>query len=406
MRAMKCSNVVAAALLIASICLLGASSLTARAESIGPDEVTSGTTSPGATQPAAPLEIPSPSQVPAADLRTMVGQMLMVGFLGTSTNGEWVGTVRAQLQNGALGGVFFLGRNVSSRAQVTALTRYFADAGGAQPPFIAIDQEGGFVQRLNRSTGFTLIPSAMRMAERHGRAAAGDIYAVAARELAAAGFNVNFSPVVDLNINPRNPIIGSVRRSYGADPSDVADYAGILIDAHDRAGVLTALKHFPGHGSSTADSHEVLVDITNTWTRQELQPYQTLIDRGYQGMVMVGHLYNGALDGGGRRPATFSSPVIDGVLRGTLNYDGVVITDDLEMGAIRTNYDLEATIINAIAAGNDILLFSQSDQARMDLPERVFAVVEAAIASGELDVDSIVQSYGRIVTLKARLAGG
>jgi beta-N-acetylhexosaminidase len=370
------------------------------AEAVGPDDT------PPSTVPATPAPqsaAPDAPAAPAADLRTMVGQMLIVGFLGTSPQGRWVRTVRAQLDSGALGGVFFLGRNITSRAQVTELTGFFAAAAAAAPPFIAVDQEGGFVQRLSSGEGFSLIPSAIRMAELHGADAAPGIYAQAAAELASAGFNVNFSPVVDLNINPSNPIIGKVRRSYGTDPHVVAGFARILIDAHAGQGILTAIKHFPGHGSSTADSHEQLVDITRTWSDSELEPYRELVANGYQGMVMVGHLYNGALDGAGRRPATFSEVVIGGLLRGSIGFQGVVVTDDLEMGAIRRNYSLEDTIVSAIAAGNDILLFSQTEQSDVDRPERVYAIVEAAIASGRLTRDRIAQSYARVLALKARL---
>ncbi len=375
----------------------------AHAESIGIEPDFSADQALPFPEPAAP-QLTQPADLPQADLRTMLGQMLIVGFIGAGTDGNWVRTVRGQITDGAIGGVFFLKRNIQNRAQLTALTQSFRRASNGPPPFISVDQEGGFVQRLTRANGFTLIPSALRMVERQGPERAREIYRLAASELAAAGFNLNFAPVIDLNVNPSNPVIGRVRRSYSPDPDTVAHFARILIDEHRRYGIATSLKHFPGHGSSTTDSHEVLVDISATWRDTELAPYRGLISEGYADMVMVGHLYTNALEPRPRHPASLSPALIDGVLRGELNHNGVVITDDLDMKAIRRNHDFREIVVSAIRAGNDILLFSQTASPKVDLPERVLAAVEEAIASGELTTARIARSYARILALKNMLA--
>ncbi|MGI9412115.1 MAG: glycoside hydrolase family 3 protein [Hyphomicrobiales bacterium] len=339
-----------------------------------------------------------------ASLRAMIGQMLMVGFGGTRPQQAWVKTVRGQVAKGKVGGVFFMGRNIKSKSQVKKLTRYFLSANAKMPPFVSVDQEGGRVQRLKSAQGFTSTQSAQAIARGKDVGAATRAYGRLAAQLRDTGFNLNFAPVVDVDVNPRNPVIAVHKRSYGSNPKTVETYARAFIKAHHRSGVLTVLKHFPGHGSSTKDSHNGLVDISTTWKAVELVPYAGLIKANSVDMVMVGHLYHRALSDRGTTPATLSRKAINGKLRGELNYGGVVITDDLEMAAVRKLYKKNDAIIRAIRAGNDILLFSQTAApTKHNFPDRFIQVVEAAVKRGDISRKRIAQSYNRIVRLKRRL---
>lgn len=188
------------------------------------------------------------------------------------------------------------------------------------------------------------------------------------------GFNVNFAPVVDLAVNPNNQVIAKFGRAYGKTGDVVASYAAEVVAAHHAAGLLTALKHFPGHGSSTADSHEGFVDITKTWKPTELDPYRALIANGYQDFVMVGHLIDTEIDPSGL-PSSLSKQWIEDMLRGQLGFTGVVITDDLEMGAIRDHFNLKETVTKAVRAGVDVLLFSNTAKPRASLGDEVRAIL-------------------------------
>lgn len=343
----------------------------------------------------------------AQTLEQMAGQMIVVGFSGDGVGDKSVGALRAQIAAGTLGGVMYLKTNVASLKAVREMNAAFRDASPALPPFLTLDQEGGAVERLTSAVGFREIPDAESIAASNAPADAESIYARMARGVADVGFTVNFGPVVDLNTNPRNQVIARFGRAFSADPDTVAAYARAFVDAHHSAGVLTALKHFPGHGSSTADSHEGFVDITRSWDAAELEPYRTLVAAGKADMVMVGHLYHADYSGGAAQlPSSLSPDWVTGVLRDDLGFDGVVISDDLEMGAIREHFSLEDTVLRSVRAGVDVLLFSNTAKPRLSLADEVRAIL---VAEAEADPDfaaRIAESYGRIVALKKRIGGG
>jgi beta-N-acetylhexosaminidase len=336
-------------------------------------------------------------------LDIMIGQMLMVGFGGTSEGAIWADTVRDQVAKGIVGGVFFLHRNIKNMAQLQKLTRYFTSANKELPPFLAIDQEGGRVQRLTAKAGFETSPSAAAVARDHGPDGAAVIYRRMADQLRAAGLNLNLGPVVDVNVNPANPVIAKLERSYGADPQVVYEFSSVFVAAHRKAGVLTALKHYPGHGNSSTDSHLGFVDISDTWTKRELEPYYRLAKARAVDFVMVGHLYHRDFADGERTPATLSRKAVSERLRGVMGDDVVVITDDMEMGAIRKLYSKEQAIVRAIAAGNDVLLYAQTANPSRNFPLEFIQIVKQAIAADQIDPKDIEASYRRIVRLKQRL---
>ncbi|HET7717544.1 MAG TPA: glycoside hydrolase family 3 N-terminal domain-containing protein, partial [Bauldia sp.] len=330
-----------------------------------------------------------------------VGQMLIIGFPGTRPDDPWPSRVAALMEAGRIGGVILFAENVRNPTQLRTLTRALAEAGGRFPPFIAVDQEGGSIQRLTRRKGFQALPSARRMAQKP-LCEAHALYLQTARELASNDINVNFGPVVDLDVNPGNPAIGRKARSYDRDPRTVVAYAETFIDAHAAVGVLTAAKHFPGHGSATGDPHLAIVDIGSTWVSEELTPFAELISDHQVPMVMVGHLIHPRFSDGDR-PTSLSRRTITGELRGALGFDGLVVTDDLGMDAIARRFSPEEAAIMAIRAGADILIFANQPTKDPTVLDRIVTAVTGAIAAGRLPQHLVETSYRRIRAAREQL---
>lgn len=349
------------------------------------------------------IAAPVAAQVDNPSLDAMAGQMIMSGFSGDSVAA--VSDVAALVGAGTLGGVMYLKTNVTSLDAVKAMNAAFRAANPDLPAFIALDQEGGQVERLTSAVGFNEIASASEIASSTDPIGAEEIYAGMATGLRSAGFTLNFGPVVDLALDPDNPIIARYGRSFGTDPERVVAYAGAFVAAHRREGVLTALKHFPGHGSSASDSHEGFVDITNTWQTVELEPFRQLVASGSADMVMVAHLYHAKFGTNPeqRLPASLSPSWIEGVLRDQLGFQGVVVTDDLEMGAIRKRFTLTESVVAAVRAGADILLFSNTVEPRLSLAEEVREILVAEAERDPAFKARIAESYARIVALKRSL---
>jgi len=362
-----------------------------------------------AERPARPATSPAPEpekpSKPEPELGQMLGQMLIIGFTGTSPSDPGVKRAAQQVRTGEAGGVIFMSRNITGPAQVKRLTAAFSKAGQDRPtPFIAVDQEGGYVQRLSRAKGFKTHPSAERLGQRNDPEGAFSAYRALAEELRTYGFNLNLGPVVDLNLNAANPVIGRLKRSYGSEPEHVTAFAKAFILAHHQTGVLTAAKHFPGHGSSNTDSHDELVDVSRTWTEEELEPYRRLIAGPGVDMIMVGHLYHPRFSEDDRTPASLSPKAITDMLRKKLGYDGVVVTDDLDMRGVRETTTFDERIVEAVVAGNDILLIANSNGYRPNLPERAAKAIRAAIEAGRITRVRVRRSYDRVIALKDRLA--
>ncbi|MGJ5040778.1 MULTISPECIES: glycoside hydrolase family 3 N-terminal domain-containing protein [unclassified Bradyrhizobium] len=330
----------------------------------------------------------------------LVGPMIMAGFFGTKASDAGFQQILSDLEEGLIGGVVILGRNVGTSDDLAAMIDRLRSCKCAAPPFIAIDDEGGTVERLGSNVGLAETPSAAEIA-RGSVPAARRAYAALAEKLATLHINMNLAPVVDLNTNPSNPIIGQRQRSYGRDADTVARYAAAFIRAHRRQGILTVLKHFPGHGSSTADSHAGIADVTTTWSSAELKPYRRLIRRGMAEAIMVGHLANTRRWGG---VATQNGAhAIDRLLRRELGYDGVVMTDDLAMKAILDAKPPATAAIDAVKAGADIIMFtklSDEDQTS-DVGREINSALTAAACSRELPLDLVKRSYARVRGLKA-----
>ena len=309
--------------------------------------------------------------------------------------------VKVALAESGLGGVILFDRdqltgaprNVRSPAQVQRLTGQLRTAAGSRSILIGIDQEGGIVTRLGPGHGFPAVASEASIGAA-GNAAARTWAAALAGTLAANGFNLNFAPVVDLDVNPTSPAIGALDRSFSAHPDVVVARATIEIDAHRAAGVRTTLKHFPGIGSSTANTHFGIADVTKTWSRVELEPFRRLIVTGRADIVMAGHVINRHLDPA--RPASLSKAIVEGLLRGELGWTGAVVTDDLQAAAITAAVGRDEAIVRALEAGNDLLLFANQQVYDPRLVGRVIDGVATAVASGRIGLDRIDQARGRV----------
>ena len=341
------------------------------------------------------------------DLDQMIGQTIMVGFSGRDEHDQGVSGVRDQLAKGVIGGVVLYPENIVSGEQLRLLTAFLTHANSKLVPFIAVDQEGGMVQRLGPRSGYARYPSARGMA-REAKAGtldtARDRYQAMAKELATAGINVNFGPVVDLSVNPWNTVIARRKRSFGADAETVSTLARTFITAHREANVATVAKHFPGHGSSWSDSHKTLPDIASSWTEAELQPYAALSHDGLLDMVMVGHLYHPRFSDGEKLPASLSANAIHALRAdGYIGFKGVVVSDDLEMGAVSERFSLEDRVTKAINAGVDLLVLSNVKSRDPDLGAKIHAIISDGVRDGSIPRARIQAAYRRIAALKQRL---
>ena len=350
---------------------------------------------------AGALAAPYVTKAAAAADDRMIGEMLVLGFNGSTADAAGVQGLARHLNAGRVGGVCFLGHNTRSRAGIEGMTKVFQASAQHSKPLISVDQEGGAVQRLGAKSGYDAIPAAQAIAARSKPEEAYTVYQGMARALRAAGFNLNLAPVVDLGFEPKNPVIAKWGRAYGTDGATVARYATAFVQSHRAERVLTAVKHFPGHGSTLGDSHDKPIDLTPTWRSDELEPFRRMARSGALDIVMSGHLSHAKLTGG--EPATLSRAAIDGALRRDIGYQGAVMTDDLDMAAIRSSYSLTDAVVRAIAAGNDIILLSNSLKPDPNLPVAVIAAVKEAAASGKIPKGQIERSVERIARLKARV---
>jgi beta-N-acetylhexosaminidase len=333
-----------------------------------------------------------------------IGQMILIGFPGPTVDAKVLDEVRA----GKVGSIIIFEKNIPAANSFIALKKitWTYQHASPIPLFICIDQEGGRVNRLKDKYGFPRSITAAAM----GRAGTLDsvrFYAEAtAATLAGLGINFNFAPVVDLASNPDNPIIARYGRAFSANEDSVTLLAKEFIKAHRKFNVLTSLKHFPGHGSSKADTHLGMADVTDTWEPRELTPYRILIDSGCVDAVMSAHIVNRKLDAEGN-PGTLSKSILTGILRDKLGFSGVVFSDDMQMHAITEHYGLEEAIRLAIGAGIDIMTFSNnisgSDERTVD---KVHAVIRDMVEKRVITEARIDESFNRIMNLKRQLASG
>lgn len=330
----------------------------------------------------------------------MAGQMIIVGFHGTNKYSPQYLKVKNQLKKGKITGVLVYEFNVKDPLQIKELNQGLLNSGAKFKPLIGVDEEGGQVQILKEENGFKSYPTAHQISKINDLNEVYKIYSDMAIATNGAGFNLNFAPDVDLLLN-KNSIIAKKERSYGESPNKVIKYAKVALKANYDNNLITSIKHFPGHGSVAGDTHMGFVDASKTWSEIELEPYKALKNENDMQMVMTSHVFIDKLDK--NYPASLSNKITTGILRDKIGFSGVIITDDLNMGAIRDNYTLEEIVINAINAGNDILMFSNYYFPDMKTPEKVIKIVKKAVKEGKIKEERLVESYNRILKLKAEL---
>jgi len=337
-------------------------------------------------------------------LETMIGQMVMVGFRGMDTT-SISNSFLSQIRKGYVGGLVLFDydvvsktfkRNIQSPAQVKQLIA------GLQkqvptPLLIAVDQEGGKVNRLKTKYGFPKSVTAKYLGDLNNLDSTAYYALRNAQTLKELGFNVNFAPVVDIDLNPVNPVIGKYERSYADNSKIVVKHATAWIKAQQDYGVLSTLKHFPGHGSSDADSHEGVTDITNYWQELELSPFKALSNTP-QVAIMTAHVMNKQLDT--LYPATLSKKIISGILRDEWKFKGLIFSDDLQMKAVNKLFDFETILKKSIEAGVDVLVFGNNLEYDEQIPEKAVQAIAKMVAKGELSEARIRASYERIMTVK------
>jgi len=310
--------------------------------------------------------------------------MIIIGFEGETVPQNLQHFIR---ENG-LGGVILFSKNIKNPAQLKALTKTLKACDNTI--MIATDQEGGLVQRLRHKNGFFDTPKPIEVSKL-GEKEAKILYTKMAKMLSENGINVNFAPSVDLAKNPKNKVIAKYGRAFSSDPKAVIKYADIFIQAMQKEGVLSVIKHFPGHGSSLEDSHKGFVDVSESWGREELEPFLSLDAKA----IMSAHIFNHHLDA--HYPATLSKKTT-ALLRDN-GFDGVLVSDDLQMRAITQNFDLNTTLTKAINASVDILLFG-NQLAKPIMIERIVETIEALLKRGDIKLARIKEANRRINKIK------
>ena len=337
-------------------------------------------------------------------IKKMIGRMLVIGFEDESLKEN--SKIIKDIKNYELGGVILFDRfyndktktkNISSPEQLKLLTSSI-NSFATKPLLISVDQEGGKVARLKPAYGFGATPSAKVVSELSDYEAK-NIYTALTNTLYETGINCNFAPVVDLALNPDNKVIYGLNRSYGSNSKTVAKYAKIFMDAQKNKQIISVLKHFPGHGSSLDDSHKGSVDVSKTWSAVELEPYTELINSGDVDMIMTAHVFNSNLDA--KYPATLSYNINTKLLREKLGYSGVIISDDMQMGAISGSFSLQESVVLAINSGVDMLLFG--NQLNFIDTDKLIEVILGEIKRGAILFERIEKSNKRVELLLEKL---
>ncbi|MFD0078093.1 glycoside hydrolase family 3 protein [Streptomyces sp. NPDC127166] len=372
----------------------------------------------GAFAPAAHAETNAASDdlalrriIDRMSLEEKVGQLFVMRVYGHSATAPDQADVDANLaeigvrtaaelvERYHVGGIIYFtwAHNTRDPQQIAELSNGIQQAALARPTpvpvLISTDQEHGIVCRVGKPA--TLLPGAMALGAGGSHADARKAAQIAGEELAAVGIRQNYAPVADVNVNPANPVIGV--RSFGSDPQAVAGLVAAQVKGYQQAGVAATSKHFPGHGDTAVDSHYGLPTITHTreqWAELDAPPFRAAIGAGIDS-IMTAHIVVPALDPS-EDPATLSRPILTGILREQLGYDGVVVTDSLGMEGVRTKYGDERVPVLALKAGVDQLL----NPPRLDV---AWNAVLAAVRAGELTEARLDESILRILRLKAKL---
>lgn len=342
------------------------------------------------------------------NLHKLLGQLFILGFHGSDIDETSPISRDIRLHN--LGGVILFDRfistpgqnsNIESPEQLKNLCNKLQSL-HQDKLLIGIDQEGGLVCRLKESYGFPPFPSPAEIAKETDYGPSERYARLTGKTLSSCGINCNFAPVADLNLNPDNPIIGKLGRSFSSEVETVTRHCEIWLDVMREEGVLGCLKHFPGHGSSTRDSHLDFVDITSSWEKVELSPYWKLIANKKAKAIMLGHLFNSNLDP--EYPASLSAKTVSELLRKQMQYQGLVVTDDLQMKAVTSQYGLVEAVVLALKAGVDMIIIGNNLDCDPEILPKIFKQVEEALNQGVIHQKTLEEAYSRVQQFKAALS--
>lgn len=343
----------------------------------------------------------------AATLEQKIGQLFIVGFAGDALDRDH--PIVRDVAERNLGGVILFDRllangqntnNIVNRDQLKMLVEEL-QAHAQIPLLIAVDQEGGKVSRFSEKRGFPVTPAASKLGLEPTLQLTARSASQTAGMLQDVGINFNLAPVVDLNIYDQNPIISRYDRSFSAHVDDVTAHAAVWIEAHRACGILSCLKHFPGHGSSRSDSHKGFVDITDTWQKIELQPYKILRERELVDTIMLGHLFHRGFDD--NYPVTLSRKTIQSQIRQKLYFDGPIISDDMQMKAITNHYGLEEACCRALAAGVDLIIIGNNLQHDPFILSTLVEAVRSCLDKGTISQERIDEAWTRVQDVKQTL---
>ena len=321
------------------------------------------------------------------DAKAKLGELFIIGFAGLELSDE----TAAFFSQAGIGGTILFSHNYENPGQVAELTNQIQTCGKELPLWISVDHEGGRVQRFKKP--FTKIPEAQAIGATNSPKLAFEIAETMARELKAVGININFSPVADIATNPKNPVIGA--RSYGNEDEIVSKMVTAFVRGHLTQGVQPCVKHFPGHGDTSTDSHFALPKVDHsleTLRARELKPFIKAFKSGCN-MVMTAHILNPKLDP--EKPATLSPRVLQEILRKELRYNHIIISDDMEMKAITDHYGKDLAPRMAIEAGCDMLIY------RSELAGRqAYEALMRDLESGKLAPEIVEAAAERSRSLK------
>ena len=342
-------------------------------------------------------------------LKKQIAQMLIVGFNGSTLTKD--NPIYTDIKDLGIGGIILFSRNADKTQ--TKLTKNIQNFNQLKklnedlqniseiPLFISIDQEGGFVSRLSPSYFVVSTYSAGFLGQKNDLKFTRAEAEKTAKTLSQLGININFAPVVDLDLNKNSRIISGLKRSYSSNPKIVSAHAKEVILAHNKYGIITTLKHFPGHGSAQGDTHQGFVDITNTYTKEEILPYKTLINEKIAKGVMISHLYNKNIDG--NYPASMSYNFVTKKLIKELNFDGLIFTDDIQMDAIRDNYSFSEALEKAIMAGCDVIVIGNNLFNDKEVTKNAVEIIFNLVKNGVIPKERIAFSYDKIIKAKEEL---
>jgi len=355
--------------------------------------------------PTATSASPSPqaSGLDEAALRRKVASLLVVGFRGQSVSAsDWI--VKA-IREQHIGGVILFDtdqltgqpRNITSPSQVTTLITTLREAAPG-PLIVSIDQEGGQISRLNPDNGFPATESQAQVGAINQAAHTTAWAQGMVRSMKSIGVTMNFAPVVDLATNPDNPAIAKLGRSFSANPDVVVTNATEEIKVHRASGIKTSIKHFPGFGSATGNTDFDVVDVSGTWKRSDLVPFQRLIDAGMTDSVLVAHLLNRQLDPD--KPMSLSRKVVTDLLRGDLGWTGPVVSDDMQAKGITEKYGTDQAFTLAVQAGVDLLVYANQQVYDPAIVTKILDVAVKQVKSGALTVAQIDAAVARVDKLR------